>query len=159
MNEQGKRVLKRDFRQSREDKWDDNSRNKTGYDPHELSNPAFEEYYRTQQIAPEGEWEGFMAALRSPLPTTFRINGSGRFAADLRDRLDRGFLSQFSGEPIIVSMPSLHCRTIHALPGTPNFADVMNMITSSMCPNVFLLQTSTPALHHKDCKHAWRALV
>lgn len=103
----GKRVLKRDFRQSREDKWDDNSRNKTGYDPHELSNPAFEEYYRTQQIAPEGEWEAFMAALRSPLPTTFRINGSGRFAADLRDRLDRGFLSQFSGEPIIVSGETL----------------------------------------------------
>ncbi len=46
---------------------------------------------------PEGEWEAFMGALRRPLPTTFRINGSGRFAADLRDRLAQDFFAQLSG--------------------------------------------------------------
>jgi hypothetical protein len=36
---------------------------------------------------PEGEWGAFMAALRRPLPTTFRINGSGRFAEGLREKV------------------------------------------------------------------------
>ena len=30
-----------------------------------------------QGICPPEEWESFMEALRRPLPTTFRINGSG----------------------------------------------------------------------------------
>ena len=47
---------------------------------------------------PEGEWDAFMAALRAPLPTTFRVNGSGRFAADLRDRLAQGYFAQLSGD-------------------------------------------------------------
>ena len=50
-----------------------------------------------QGIVPEGEWDAFMGALRAPLPTTFRINGSGRFAADLRDRLAEGYFAQLSG--------------------------------------------------------------
>ncbi len=50
----------------------------------------------SQGIVPEGEWEEFMAALRRPLPAAFRINGSGKFAADLRDRLTQDFFSQFS---------------------------------------------------------------
>lgn len=49
-----------------------------------------------QGIVPEGEWDAFMETLRKPLPTTFRINGRGRFAADLRDRLQQDFFSQFS---------------------------------------------------------------
>ena len=105
------RVLKRDFKDHREDKWDEHSIKRQtggGYEPHELSNPAFEEYYTAQQIVPEGEWDLFMAALRAQLPTTFRINGSGRFAADLRDRLGRDFLSQFSGDkPIYVRPPGI----------------------------------------------------
>ena len=105
---QNKRVLKRDFKTHREDKWDEHStRGKGGnYEAHELSNAAFEEYYKAQGVVPEGEWDLFMDALRAALPTTFRINGSGRFAADLRDRLDRDFLSQFSGEPIYVRATS-----------------------------------------------------
>ena len=50
---------------------------------------------------PEGEWDAFMEKLRAPLPTTFRINGRGKFAADLRDRLEQDFFSQFK-EPIEV---------------------------------------------------------
>ena len=54
-----------------------------------------------QEIVPEGEWDAFMESLRAPLPTTFRINGRGKFAADLRDRLEQDFFSQFK-EPIEV---------------------------------------------------------
>lgn len=98
-------MLKRDFKEPRKDQWEEHKthKNTANFEPHELTNEAFEEYYQAQQIVPEGEWDNFMAALRSSLPTTFRINGSGRFAADLRDRLGRDFLSQFSGgEPIYV---------------------------------------------------------
>ena len=55
-----------------------------------------------QKIVPEGEWDAFMEKLRSPLPTTFRINGRGKFAADLRNRLEQDFFSQFQ-EPVEVS--------------------------------------------------------
>ena len=51
---------------------------------------------------PDGEWDAFMEKLRAPLPTTFRINGRGKFAADLRNRLEQDFFSQFK-EPIEVS--------------------------------------------------------
>ncbi|EIE23789.1 tRNA-methyltransferase, partial [Coccomyxa subellipsoidea C-169] len=65
----------------------------------------------SQGIVPEGEWDAFMATLRKPLPTTFRINGRGRFAADLRDRLQQDFFSQFNenmevdGEPLEAPRP------------------------------------------------------
>ena len=51
---------------------------------------------------PEGEWEDFLEALRKPLPTTFRINGTGKFAADLRDRLDNDFFARLRQEPMEV---------------------------------------------------------
>eukprot|EP00198_Chlamydomonas_reinhardtii_P014070 XP_001703407.1 tRNA-(m5C) methyltransferase [Chlamydomonas reinhardtii] len=60
-----------------------------------MSNAAFEEYYLAQNIVPEGEWGAFLAALKRPLPVTFRINGSGRFADHLRDRLTSDFFAQF----------------------------------------------------------------
>lgn len=54
-----------------------------------------------QGIVPAGEWDAFIAQLRTPLPTTFRINGRGKFAADLRNRLEQDFFSQFK-EPVEV---------------------------------------------------------
>lgn len=52
------------------------------------TNAAFEAYYKAQKIVPEGEWDAFLESLRTPLPMTFRINGSGKFATDLRDNLE-----------------------------------------------------------------------
>ena len=46
-----------------------------------------------QNIVPESEWEAFMACLRTTLPITFRINGSGKFADALRRRLETDFLA------------------------------------------------------------------
>ena len=62
----------------------------------------FVEYYQKQKVVPEGEWDDFMEVLRTPLPTTFRINGTGKFATDLRDKLESDFLSNFNKDPIMV---------------------------------------------------------
>lgn len=61
-----------------------------------------------QGIVPEGEWEAFMESLRMPLPITFRINGRGKFAADLRDRLEQDFFSQFEKHMLVRSSAALH---------------------------------------------------
>ena len=62
----------------------------------------FVEYYQKQGVVPEGQWEAFMEVLKTPLPTTFRINGKGKFATDLRDKLESDFLSNFNKDPIMV---------------------------------------------------------
>ena len=48
-----------------------------------------------QDVVPEGEWDDFMAALRRPLPLTFRINGSGSHAATLQDKFTNDFFKSF----------------------------------------------------------------
>ena len=62
-----------------------------------------------QGIVPAGEWDAFIAQLRTPLPTTFRINGRGKFAADLRNRLEQDFFSQFK-EPVEVTTAASPCN-------------------------------------------------
>ncbi|KAK9821102.1 hypothetical protein WJX81_004428 [Elliptochloris bilobata] len=67
-----------------------------------LDNALFEDYYKAQNIVPQGEWDAFLTLLRTPLPTSFRINGSGKFAAGLRDHLENDFFSQFGSGPLVV---------------------------------------------------------
>ena len=43
-----------------------------------------------------------MGSLRTTLPTTFRINGSGKFAEDLRNQLETDFLASFTQGPVKV---------------------------------------------------------
>eukprot|EP00798_Chlamydomonas_sp_ICE-L_P013848 gene13848-19771_t len=71
----------------------------------EKRNDAFDEYYKGQKIVPEAEWEEFLTCLRKPLPVTFRINGTGRFADHLRDRLKTDFFSQFKGTEFMLLEP------------------------------------------------------
>ncbi|KAJ3343499.1 tRNA (cytosine(34)-C(5))-methyltransferase [Gonapodya sp. JEL0774] len=54
-----------------------------------LENERFESYYKAQAILSETEWPEFMESLRKPLPTTFRITGSRKVSADLRDSMVR----------------------------------------------------------------------
>jgi hypothetical protein len=42
----------------------------------ELTNAKFEAYYRAQGIIPDDQWPAFLAALRKPLPSSFRVTGS-----------------------------------------------------------------------------------
>lgn len=51
---------------------------------------------------PPGEWQAFIDTLRRPLPLTFRVNGSGRYARELRDKLEADFFSNFAAGPIYV---------------------------------------------------------
>jgi hypothetical protein len=95
------RTMRRDFKTPRDNSW---SEKKAKID-NEQTNESFEEYYKAQGIVPEGQWEDFLAALRRQLPTTFRINGSGQFANDLRDRLQSDFFSQFNKDDIMVRCP------------------------------------------------------
>lgn len=120
--------MKRDFKQSRPDRWSDKSRPQP--ERSEYNNEVtvylvvytqarcntklfrlrsvpsmvqlFVEYYKKQGVVPEGQWDEFMEVLKSPLPTTFRINGTGKFATDLRDKLESDFLSNFTKDPIMV---------------------------------------------------------
>lgn len=55
-----------------------------------------------QGIVPDGEWDAFLATLRRPLPVTFRINGSGKFADHLRDKLQQDFFAQFGSGELMV---------------------------------------------------------
>ncbi len=66
------------------------------WDVTELASPEFEEYYKAQGVVPPEEWDAFLAALRRPLPLTFRINGSGACADALRRRLESDFLAHFT---------------------------------------------------------------
>jgi hypothetical protein len=69
----------------------------------EYSNPDFEDYYKMQGIVPDEEWPTFMATLRTVLPSTFRINGSGKFANSLRDKLNADFFSKLVGNIVVGS--------------------------------------------------------
>ncbi|KAJ7749258.1 cytosine-5--methyltransferase [Mycena maculata] len=44
-------------------------------------------YYQAQKIVPSEEWESFLAALRTPLPTTFRVAGTRQTAHSLNETL------------------------------------------------------------------------
>lgn len=40
-----------------------------------------------QKIVPEAEWDAFMTAFRTPLPSTFRICRDTGFADQIRDKM------------------------------------------------------------------------
>ena len=87
------RILKRDFKKGkRDDVWQEGKSRKPDergdYKPYDKNNEKFEEYYKGQKIVPEGEWDTFMECLRTALPTSFRINGTGKYSEDIRDQIE-----------------------------------------------------------------------
>lgn len=78
------------------------NKQRSGPDQLHIVLQLFVEYYKKQGVVPEGQWDEFMEVLKTPLPTTFRINGTGKFATDLRDKLESDFLSNFNKDPIMV---------------------------------------------------------
>lgn len=96
------RTQRRDFKDGRSNEWkkarvelnatdDGSDALLKGWEPFVLENSSFELYYREQGVVPEEEWEEFMATLRKPLPTTFRINTTGQFATSIRKQLQTDF--------------------------------------------------------------------
>ncbi|KAJ7669218.1 S-adenosyl-L-methionine-dependent methyltransferase [Mycena polygramma] len=53
----------------------------------DMNNDRFTTYYQAQKIVPEDEWNVFIEALRTPLPTTFRVAGSRQTAQSLNATL------------------------------------------------------------------------
>lgn len=51
-----------------------------------MENTSFSAYYKAQNIIPDDEWEPFMEALRTHLPTTFRVAGSRQCVLGLCSR-------------------------------------------------------------------------
>lgn len=119
------RTQKRDFKDGRDDTWTDYRDTRCTHDNvGERKNIDFDAYYQAQEICPEGEWDEFIRVLQSPLPITFRINGSGKFANDLRDRLTGDFLKGFASEGAVdkngarapFSLPPLTTKQPFSLP-------------------------------------------
>ncbi|XP_075985531.1 tRNA (cytosine(34)-C(5))-methyltransferase Nsun2 [Anticarsia gemmatalis] len=57
-------------------------------------NAAFEEYYKSQKVCPEDQWDTFMKALKENLPTAFRITGSKCEAAALMKIVKSQYFSE-----------------------------------------------------------------
>ncbi|KAJ4478180.1 S-adenosyl-L-methionine-dependent methyltransferase [Lentinula aciculospora] len=53
----------------------------------DMKNERFFAYYKAQKIVPQEEWEDFLEALRTPLPTTFRVAGSRQIAKSLNQTI------------------------------------------------------------------------
>ncbi|KAF7973923.1 hypothetical protein HWV62_13980 [Athelia sp. TMB] len=72
----------------------------------DMHNARFEAYYRAQNIIEsDEEWEEFMAAMRRPLPTTFRVAGSRMTAHTLNKTITDTYVpllsdAEFEGEKI-----------------------------------------------------------
>mmetsp|Transcript_15201 Transcript_15201/g.36163 ORF Transcript_15201/g.36163 Transcript_15201/m.36163 type:complete len:1022 (+) Transcript_15201:100-3165(+) len=99
------RTMKRDFKEQRSNEWRYEKRVKQDdgtWGEQTFKNDDFEEYYRAQSIVPEEHWEEFLETLRSTLPTTFRINGSNKYAGELIRKMENDLVSQFNSQPIEV---------------------------------------------------------
>ncbi|RDX80861.1 tRNA (cytosine(34)-C(5))-methyltransferase, partial [Mucuna pruriens] len=126
------RTQRKHFQQSRENVWnskrpksDPSSDNSIPfYTPFETHNPAFQHYYKANQlmlffstlvsfsltpslsfflfqeqgIVSSQEWEAFEQVLRTPLPAAFRINSTSRFCADIRSQLENDFVHSLQAE-------------------------------------------------------------
>lgn len=103
------RSQRRHFKEERENVWKDNPKrppagagggegSEGGWQPFATENPAFEDYYKGQQIVPEEEWDTFMSMLRKPLPAAFRINASSQFYQDIQSQLENDFRKSLETE-------------------------------------------------------------
>ncbi|WVZ65281.1 hypothetical protein U9M48_014675 [Paspalum notatum var. saurae] len=104
------RTQRRHFKQGRENVWKHNPQRPPAgeggegrdgdpsWQPFATESPAFEEYYKEQQIVPEEEWGDFMSMLRKPLPATFRINASCQFFQDICSQLENDFRKSLETE-------------------------------------------------------------
>jgi len=75
-------------RKAKREKTEGQRNNDTGgWSSYKRENATFEEYYKAQNIVPEGEWDAFIAALKRPLPTTFRVTEGTPFTEEVKRKL------------------------------------------------------------------------
>ena len=107
-NNNNKRIQKRDFKKSnRSNSWDkepkgkrpargggkkNNGEGKYGATEYVRENEHFEAYYSAQKICSSDEdFANLMRVLKTDLPSSFRINGVGNFAARIKQRVKNEF--------------------------------------------------------------------
>ena len=105
----GQRTMKSDFKEKRDNVWTDYRAERfdhqtVGYRKSEV----FEDYYKKQGVCPDSEWDKFVAILQTPLPITFRINGSSQVASELRSRLETDFFSKFTHDGTTMMLEGAH---------------------------------------------------
>uniref|UniRef100_A0A8D0CB46 tRNA (cytosine(34)-C(5))-methyltransferase n=1 Tax=Salvator merianae TaxID=96440 RepID=A0A8D0CB46_SALMN len=71
-----------------------------GYPEIVKENALFEQYYGELGIVPDGEWENFMAALREPLPATFRITGYKSHAREILHCLKTKYFKELENQVV-----------------------------------------------------------
>ncbi|XP_057431487.1 uncharacterized protein LOC130724305 isoform X2 [Lotus japonicus] len=81
-----------------------------------IQNPAFDHYYKEQNIVSPEEWDSFMQVLTTPLPAAFRIN-SCRSSADVRSQLENDFVQSLQAK--VVEEDS-HTEALKPLPWYPD---------------------------------------
>ncbi|OIW15035.1 hypothetical protein TanjilG_13962 [Lupinus angustifolius] len=57
-----------------------------------IQNLAFDNYYKEQRIVTSQQWDSFLNLLRTPLPSSFRINSNTQFSQDIRSQLENDFV-------------------------------------------------------------------
>jgi 16S rRNA C967 or C1407 C5-methylase (RsmB/RsmF family) len=77
--EKKQRVDDRDRQDSRSGEWQDGPRANVWELVENGTNVLYETYYQEQRIVPDGEWDDFMRALRTPLPTSFRVSPTSQY--------------------------------------------------------------------------------
>jgi len=80
--------------------WRAKKRQNPAWEDIKKENPLFVNYYKTQHILPDDEWETFMNFCRKDLPSTFRITKIRGHASDLLRSLRDGYISKISSEDI-----------------------------------------------------------
>ncbi|GAA5979577.1 hypothetical protein JCM11641_007875 [Rhodosporidiobolus odoratus] len=90
----------------------DSDRNATGgnYQVVNQTNDIFENYYKQQAILPDDEWDAFIAALKEPLPTTFRLTASRPTATALNEHIKQLYVPfltgiEFEGKQLAAPQP------------------------------------------------------
>jgi hypothetical protein len=96
--------------------WENIHEKRQGVSP----SPAFEEYYKRQAICPDEEWAEFMDVLQTPLPISFRINGTGKFSDALRRRFETDFFSRISNLSVdgVLSHTHIEADVLLCLPSS-----------------------------------------
>ncbi|KAE9587774.1 putative tRNA (cytosine(34)-C(5))-methyltransferase [Lupinus albus] len=65
-----------------------------------IQNLNFDNYYQEQRIVTSQHWDSFLNVLRTPLPSSFRINSNSQFSEDIRSQLENDFLHSLRFETV-----------------------------------------------------------
>ena len=113
--EKKQRVDDRDSRDAASGEWQDMPRTNKWELVETGTNALYEAYYQQQRVMPEGEWDAFMQALRTPLPTSFRVSPTSQYKDATIATLE-GELKQLVSKCVLEGCPN---PSLYSLPWYP----------------------------------------